>query len=30
MIASVQLPKDSQDIDLRKYEESSNGKERLF
>lgn len=26
MIASVQLPKDSQDIDLRKYEESSNGK----
>ncbi|CEG71032.1 Putative Histone-binding protein RBBP4 [Rhizopus microsporus] len=24
MIASVQLPKDSQDIDLRKYEESSN------
>ncbi|CAO3700587.1 unnamed protein product [Rhizopus stolonifer] len=24
MIASVQLPKDNQDIDLRKYEESSN------
>lgn len=26
MIASVQLPKDNQDIDLRKYEESTNGK----
>lgn len=28
MIASVQLPKDNQDIDLRKYEESSNGKKK--
>lgn len=26
MIASVQLPKDNQDIDLRKYEEATNGK----
>jgi hypothetical protein len=26
MIASVQLPNDNQDIDLRKYEESTNGK----
>lgn len=25
MIASVQLPNDNQDIDLRKYEESTNG-----
>lgn len=25
MIASVQLPKDNQDIDLRKYEEATNG-----
>jgi hypothetical protein len=25
MIASIQLPKDNQDIDLRKYEESTNG-----
>jgi histone-binding protein RBBP4 len=26
MIASIQLPTDNQDIDLRKYEESTNGK----
>lgn len=25
LIASIQLPKDNQDIDLRKYEESTNG-----
>jgi hypothetical protein len=27
MIASVQLPNDKQDIDLRRYEETTNGKQ---